>query len=246
MAAAGAAALIEDLSQWTLHEPVRADVLAAIDLHRREAVLSLGCPYRAEARQLRCRTIWSEDSTPGRYSERYASEIRSRPKISRDEAGPEFLRDPRLLCDLPPVRESSASGLGRQGLHVDHPDGRRAVDRVRGASPPAGPRRRAPDRARLGPPEAPRPVPARRVGVLASVAKPLAEAKISLFALSTFDTDYILVKRIHVNQAIAALHARGAQAGRRLKVSCLSALSAPGARAGPRGLSGGRPPSSSR
>ena len=35
MPAAGAASLIEDLSQWTLHEPVRADVLAAIDLHRR-------------------------------------------------------------------------------------------------------------------------------------------------------------------------------------------------------------------
>lgn len=31
-------------------------------------------------------------------------------------------------------------------------------------------------------------------GVLASLAVPLAEAKISIFALSTFDTDYLLVK----------------------------------------------------
>lgn len=31
-------------------------------------------------------------------------------------------------------------------------------------------------------------------GVLASLAAPLAEAGVSLFALSTFDTDYILVK----------------------------------------------------
>ncbi len=31
-------------------------------------------------------------------------------------------------------------------------------------------------------------------GVLASIANPLAENKISLFALSTYDTDYILVK----------------------------------------------------
>ena len=53
------------------------------------------------------------------------------------------------------------------------------------------------------------PFPLDVVGVLASVAKPLAEAKISLFALSTFDTDYILVKRTHVNQAIAALTRAG-------------------------------------
>jgi hypothetical protein len=53
------------------------------------------------------------------------------------------------------------------------------------------------------------PFPLDAIGVLASVAKPLAEAKISLFALSTFDTDYILVKRTHVNQAIAALTLAG-------------------------------------
>ncbi|MGZ5430915.1 MAG: ACT domain-containing protein [Thermoanaerobaculia bacterium] len=49
------------------------------------------------------------------------------------------------------------------------------------------------------------PFPLDVVGVLASVAKPLAEAEVSLFALSTFDTDYILVRRTYVNQAIAAL-----------------------------------------
>ena len=53
------------------------------------------------------------------------------------------------------------------------------------------------------------PFPLDAIGVLASVAKPLADAKISLFALSTFDTDYILVKRIHVNEAIAALTLAG-------------------------------------
>jgi uncharacterized protein len=31
-------------------------------------------------------------------------------------------------------------------------------------------------------------------GVLASIAQPLAEAKISIFAISTFETDYILLK----------------------------------------------------
>ena len=31
-------------------------------------------------------------------------------------------------------------------------------------------------------------------GILASLANPLAEAKISIFAISTFDTDYLLVR----------------------------------------------------
>jgi hypothetical protein len=53
------------------------------------------------------------------------------------------------------------------------------------------------------------PFPLDAIGVLASVARPLAEAAISLFALSTFDTDYILVKRVHAKQAIAALTLAG-------------------------------------
>ena len=53
------------------------------------------------------------------------------------------------------------------------------------------------------------PFPLDAIGVLASVARPLAEAAISLFAVSTFDTDYVLVKRIHAKQAIAALTLAG-------------------------------------
>ena len=53
------------------------------------------------------------------------------------------------------------------------------------------------------------PFPLDTIGVLASVARPLADAAISLFALSTFDTDYVLVKRIHEKQAIAALTLAG-------------------------------------
>jgi len=34
-----------------------------------------------------------------------------------------------------------------------------------------------------------------QVGVLASLVGPLAEAGISVFAISTFDTDYLLVKQ---------------------------------------------------
>ena len=43
------------------------------------------------------------------------------------------------------------------------------------------------------------------VGVLASLAGPLAEAGISIFAISTFDTDYLLVKAEAVEKAMVAL-----------------------------------------
>ncbi len=42
-------------------------------------------------------------------------------------------------------------------------------------------------------------------GILASIAKPLAEAETSIFAVSTFNTDYILVKEQQLNQALEAL-----------------------------------------
>ena len=49
-------------------------------------------------------------------------------------------------------------------------------------------------------------------GVLASLLGPLAEARINIFAISTFDTDYVLVKEDKVSRAAEALR----QAGHRL------------------------------
>jgi hypothetical protein len=46
-------------------------------------------------------------------------------------------------------------------------------------------------------------------GVLASLAGPLADANVSIFALSTHDTDYVLVKDDALERAIAALTAAG-------------------------------------
>lgn len=46
-------------------------------------------------------------------------------------------------------------------------------------------------------------------GILAALAAPLAEAKISIFAISTFDTDYLLVKENHLKNAIKVLSAAG-------------------------------------
>jgi uncharacterized protein len=47
------------------------------------------------------------------------------------------------------------------------------------------------------------------IGVLSALATPLAEAKISLFAVSTFDTDYLLVASETLSAAIAALERAG-------------------------------------
>jgi hypothetical protein len=46
-------------------------------------------------------------------------------------------------------------------------------------------------------------------GVLASVAGPLAQAEISIFAVSTYDTDYVLVSDSDLERAIAELEAAG-------------------------------------
>lgn len=52
-------------------------------------------------------------------------------------------------------------------------------------------------------------MPFSAVGVLASLTAPLAEARISVLAISTFDTDYLLVKERHLAEALEALQRHG-------------------------------------
>jgi hypothetical protein len=47
------------------------------------------------------------------------------------------------------------------------------------------------------------------IGVVAALANPLADAGISIFAISTFDTDYILVHEPDFDAAIGALTQAG-------------------------------------
>lgn len=47
------------------------------------------------------------------------------------------------------------------------------------------------------------------IGILASLINPLVEAKISIFALSTYNTDYILIKKDQVDKAIEVLKRYG-------------------------------------
>ncbi len=47
------------------------------------------------------------------------------------------------------------------------------------------------------------------VGVLASIAGPLAQNKISLYVISTFDTDYVLIHAENVDKAVSCLEKFG-------------------------------------
>jgi len=53
------------------------------------------------------------------------------------------------------------------------------------------------------------PFPFSMTGVLASFLQPLAEEKVPIFAISTFDTDYVLVKRADLERAAKALGGAG-------------------------------------
>jgi hypothetical protein len=53
------------------------------------------------------------------------------------------------------------------------------------------------------------PIPFETTGVAASLTNALAEARISVFVLSTFDTDYVLVKDDTFGRACDALRAAG-------------------------------------
>ena len=47
------------------------------------------------------------------------------------------------------------------------------------------------------------------VGLIAGLTEPLARADISVFVLSTFDTDHLLVRAGSLDQAVAALASSG-------------------------------------
>lgn len=46
-------------------------------------------------------------------------------------------------------------------------------------------------------------------GILSGIAAVLADAQVGIFAVSTYDTDYVLVKRENLERAVEALKAAG-------------------------------------
>jgi hypothetical protein len=54
-------------------------------------------------------------------------------------------------------------------------------------------------------------LPPNLVGILLSIAQPLANAGLAIFAISTYDTDYVLVKLQELPAALNALRGAGHQ-----------------------------------
>jgi hypothetical protein len=52
------------------------------------------------------------------------------------------------------------------------------------------------------------------IGILLAIAEPLADAKIAIFAISTYDTDYVLVRAADLDRAVAALEGAGHEVSR--------------------------------
>lgn len=65
MALRDAAREVEDLSGWRVHVPSPRDLLAAIDLQESLPVSSWDAMIVHSARELRCRTLWTEDLDDG-------------------------------------------------------------------------------------------------------------------------------------------------------------------------------------
>jgi hypothetical protein len=53
------------------------------------------------------------------------------------------------------------------------------------------------------------PLPLHLVGILAAVAAPLASARVPVFTIATYNTDYVLVKAEDLQRAEKALRAAG-------------------------------------
>jgi len=53
------------------------------------------------------------------------------------------------------------------------------------------------------------PIPFEETGVLAAIAAPLSSAGLSIFAISTYDTDYVLVRDEAIEAALLALRGAG-------------------------------------
>ena len=53
------------------------------------------------------------------------------------------------------------------------------------------------------------PVQLALAGILASIVSPLAQARVNIFAFSTFDTDYVVVPAVRLKEALTALRSAG-------------------------------------
>jgi hypothetical protein len=116
----------------------------------------------------------------------------------------ELLPEPLALCRLAPDAPVPAWAWGGPLASVTRTPAELSV--VCAASRvPAGVAASAPWRAL----RVDGPLDLSEVGVLAALLAPLAAARVSVFAIATYDTDYLLVREEAVTAAVGALRGAG-------------------------------------
>lgn len=65
LSTSAASQIISDLSVWRIHSPTTDDVIQAIDLQTRYHTSFWDAMILQSARQLKCKTLWSEDLSAG-------------------------------------------------------------------------------------------------------------------------------------------------------------------------------------
>lgn len=114
------------------------------------------------------------------------------------------LPDALAVCRLPAGAETPAWLVGETFASVTRTPGETSIV-CRAAAVPEGVRVEAGWRAlRVA-----GPLDFALTGILASLLVPLAAARVAVFALSTFDTDYLLVRDTALGDAVAALVGAG-------------------------------------
>jgi hypothetical protein len=119
----------------------------------------------------------------------------------------ELLPDTLAICRLPPNAAVPKWASERSGfLTVSRSADELSIMTVQRAVPAGIPCERDYQAIRVRGPLSPN-----LVGILLSLLKPLAEAGISILAISTYDTDYVFVRMHHLTAALDALRGAGHQ-----------------------------------
>ena len=115
-----------------------------------------------------------------------------------------LLREPLAVCRLPADAPAPAWAHGAPLASVTRTAAELSIV-CPAARVPAGVTASAPWRAL----RVDGPLDLSETGVLAALLAPLAAARVSVFAIATYDTDYLLVRADAVDAACAALRAAG-------------------------------------
>ena len=132
------------------------------------------------------------------------------PKRERPRLPLELIRDTLAICRLAPEAPVPSWAAGQAGFVTISRTTEELSITTTQAQVPAGVKCERDYRAL----RVRGPLPLDLIGILASIAEPLAEAGLSIFAISTFDTDYVLVKDRDLPAALAALEHAGHRVSR--------------------------------